>query len=76
MRPSILTYAQELQDGFYLGITGLVTHPRHGFKDNGGMGLLKGLGKAVGGVFLKPTAGTWNMPVTSLRSGRIRANLN
>jgi hypothetical protein len=40
------------------------------------MGLLKGFGKAVGGVFLKPTAGTWNMLAISLRSGCIRSNLN
>ena len=44
--------------GFYFGLTGLVTHPRDGFKDDGAMGLLKGFGKAVGGVFFKPTAGT------------------
>jgi hypothetical protein len=61
MGPNILTYAQELRDGFYFGITGLGTLPRDGLKHEGPKGLLKGVGKAMGGVFLKPTAGTWNV---------------
>lgn len=55
---SILTFVQELRDGFYLGITGLGTQPRYGLKHEGVKGLFKGIGKAVGGVILKPTAGT------------------
>ncbi|KAJ6029290.1 CAZyme family GT1 [Penicillium canescens] len=51
----------ELRDGFYFGITGLGTHPRYGLKHEGAKGLLKGVGKAVGGVFLKPTAGLWGL---------------
>lgn len=66
MGPSILTCAQELRDGFYFGITGLVTQPHYGLKHKGGKGLLKGVGKGVGGVFLKPTAGTSNVPAISL----------
>lgn len=61
IRSGLRASLKELEDGFYYGVTGLVTHPRDGFKDDGAMGLLKGCGKAVGGVFLKPTAGTWNM---------------
>lgn len=60
-RTDILTSTQELKDGFYFGITGLITHPRYGLKHEGAKGLFKGVGKAMGGLFLKPTAGTWKM---------------
>ncbi|KAE8143446.1 hypothetical protein BDV38DRAFT_67264 [Aspergillus pseudotamarii] len=59
--PSMLTFAQELRDGFYFGITGLGTQPRYGLKHDGVKGLFKGIGKAVGGVVLKPTAGLWGL---------------
>lgn len=52
-----LTGRQEFRDGFSDGITGLVTQPRYGFKEKGAKGLIKGMGKGVGGVFLKPWAG-------------------
>ncbi|KAJ5761948.1 CAZyme family GT1 [Penicillium nucicola] len=57
----ILTYTQELRDGFYFGITGIGTHPHRGLKREGTKGFFKGIGKAVGGVFLKPTAGLWGL---------------
>jgi hypothetical protein len=52
-----LTSFQELRDGFYYGVTGLVTHPRRGYKQKGAKGMMKGVGKGLGGVFLKPPAG-------------------
>lgn len=52
-----LTGRQEFRDGFSDGITGLVTQPRYGFKQKGAKGMIKGMGKGVGGVFLKPSAG-------------------
>eukprot|EP00136_Aspergillus_niger_P006113 XP_001397020.2 UDP-glucose,sterol transferase [Aspergillus niger CBS 513.88] len=51
----------EFTHGFYNGITGLVTQPVVGMEKAGGKGLLKGIGKGVGGVFLKPTAGLWGL---------------
>ncbi|KAJ5226776.1 UDP-glucuronosyl/UDP-glucosyltransferase [Penicillium citrinum] len=48
---------KELRDGIYFSITGIGTHPRDGFKNEGAKGLFKGIGKAMGGLLLKPTAG-------------------
>ncbi|KAF4767667.1 hypothetical protein HAV15_009326 [Penicillium sp. str.  len=58
LRSGLRVAGKELRDGFHFGITGLGTHPRYGLKHEGAKGLLKGVGKAMGGVFLKPTAGT------------------
>ncbi|KAE8349545.1 hypothetical protein BDV28DRAFT_163518 [Aspergillus coremiiformis] len=51
----------ELMEGFYFGITGLLTQPARGFQKSGGKGLAKGVGKGIGGVLLKPTAGIWGL---------------
>ncbi|PYH38101.1 putative UDP-glucose,sterol transferase [Aspergillus neoniger CBS 115656] len=51
----------EFTHGFYNGITGLVTQPVVGIEKSGAKGLLTGIGKGVGGVFLKPTAGLWGL---------------
>jgi hypothetical protein len=63
-----LTYTQELKDGLYFGITGLATHPHDGLKHGGAKGFLKGVGKGIGGAFLKPTAGTFNAQAIFLES--------
>lgn len=39
------------------GISGLVTQPFEGAKKEGVLGLIKGFGKGIGGVVLKPGAG-------------------
>lgn len=41
----------------YDGISGLVTQPLEGAKKEGFVGLIKGFGKGIGGVVLKPNAG-------------------
>jgi hypothetical protein len=38
-------------------VTGLVTQPRYGYKKKGTKGMIKGVGKGLGGVFFKPPAG-------------------
>ena len=48
---------QEFGFGFYDGISGLVTQPIEGVKKEGFTGLIKGFGKGIGGVVLKPGAG-------------------
>ncbi|KAE8376412.1 hypothetical protein BDV26DRAFT_305613 [Aspergillus bertholletiae] len=48
---------KELVQGCSRGVTGLVQQPVQGFQAEGGKGLLKGIGKGVGGVFFKPVAG-------------------
>ncbi|KAJ5625459.1 hypothetical protein N7510_001768 [Penicillium lagena] len=60
----------EFKDGFYYGITGLVTQPRFGYKHSGTKGLFKGVGKGVGGVVFKLPAGLWGLagyPLAGLR---------
>lgn len=49
--------SREFGFGFYDGISGLVTQPIRGAQKEGGMGLLKGIGKGIGGLVLKPAAG-------------------
>ncbi|KAE8155240.1 hypothetical protein BDV25DRAFT_134987 [Aspergillus avenaceus] len=51
----------EFTEGFYYGITGLLTQPARGLHKSGGTGLVKGVGKGVGGVFFKPAAGIWGL---------------
>ncbi|KAJ5917147.1 hypothetical protein N7466_010701 [Penicillium verhagenii] len=61
---------KEFTDSFYHGITGLVTHPRRGFKENGAKGMMKGVGKGLGGIVFKPPAGLWGLagyPLTGIR---------
>lgn len=41
----------------YDGISGLVTQPMNGAKKEGAAGLVKGIGKGIGGLVLKPGAG-------------------
>lgn len=53
-------YADEEQEfgfGMYDGITGLVTQPLRGAEKDGAAGLIKGIGKGIGGLVLKPGAG-------------------
>ena len=48
---------KEFGFGMYDGISGLITHPWNGAKTDGGLGFLKGVGKGIGGAFLKPAGG-------------------
>ncbi|KAF9885030.1 hypothetical protein FE257_000761 [Aspergillus nanangensis] len=71
IRSGFKVAGKELRDGLYFGIKGLGTLPRYGLKHEGATGMFKGIGKAVGGVFLKPTAGLWGLAGYPL-SGMIR----
>ena len=51
---------KELGFGFYDGITGLVTQPLRGAEKEGASGLIKGFGKGIGGLLVKPAAGESN----------------
>jgi hypothetical protein len=52
-----LTASQEFGYGFYDGISGLITQPLRGAEKEGTAGLIKGFGKGIGGLVLKPGAG-------------------
>ncbi|MCJ1314633.1 hypothetical protein MMC25_008315 [Agyrium rufum] len=58
---SLILY-QEFGYGMYDGISGLVTQPMEGAKKEGFAGLIKGFGKGIGGVVLKPGAAAWGLP--------------
>ncbi|RAH69469.1 putative UDP-glucose,sterol transferase [Aspergillus aculeatinus CBS 121060] len=51
----------EFTHGLYHGVTGLITQPMLGMEKSGGGGFVKGVGKGVGGVLFKPTAGIWGL---------------
>ncbi|KAK3939702.1 glycosyltransferase family 28 domain-containing protein [Diplogelasinospora grovesii] len=53
--------------GFYDGLAGLVTQPLKGAEKEGGMGLLKGFGKGLGGLVLKPAAAIWALPAYTMQ---------
>ncbi|KAL4928929.1 putative UDP-glucose,sterol transferase [Aspergillus undulatus] len=61
LRGGLRAAGTEFTQEFYQGLTGVVTQPRHGRKESGAKGMLKGVGKGVGGVLLKPTAGLWGL---------------
>ncbi|KAI2640918.1 hypothetical protein GGS21DRAFT_502325 [Xylaria nigripes] len=52
--------------GMYDGITGLITQPLKGAEKEGGAGLLKGFGKGIGGLILKPSAAVWALPAYTM----------
>lgn len=53
---------REFGYGLYDGITGLATQPIKGAKKEGPAGFVKGFGKGLGGIVLKPGAGFWGIP--------------
>ncbi|KAI9369654.1 hypothetical protein BJX61DRAFT_549434 [Aspergillus egyptiacus] len=61
MRGGLRAAGTEFTEEFYQGVTGLVTQPIHGQKESGTKGMLKGVGKGVGGFVLKPVAGIWGL---------------
>lgn len=48
--------------GMYDGITGLVTQPLKGAAKDGPAGFIKGIGKGIGGIVLKPQAAVFAIP--------------
>ena len=50
---------KEFGYGFYDGISGLITQPLKGAEKEGAAGLIKGIGKGIGGLILKPGAGKY-----------------
>ena len=53
---------KEFGYGLYDGISGLVTQPMKGAQKEGAAGFVKGIGKGIGGVVLKPGAGFFAIP--------------
>lgn len=53
--------------GLYDGISGLVMQPLKGAQKEGAVGAVKGFGKGIGGLFLKPAAGAWSIPAYAMQ---------
>jgi hypothetical protein len=49
------------------GITGLVTQPMAGAKKEGAAGFVKGIGKGIGGIVLKPGAAIFGIPAYTMK---------
>ena len=58
---------KEFGFGLYDGLSGLVTQPLRGAEKEGGRGLLKGVGKGIGGLVLKPAAAFWSLPAYAMQ---------
>lgn len=59
--------SKEFGYGLYDGITGLVTQPVQGAKKEGAAGFLKGFGKGLAGIYVKPAAGAFGIPGYALK---------
>lgn len=67
VRSGLKAGVEEVCFGFYDAVTGIVTQPIHGFKQDGTVGLVKGVGRGVGGLVCKSVAGTLGFPSYSLK---------
>jgi len=57
MKSGLQAAGKDFTHGIYDGVTGVVKQPVHGAIEEGALGFLKGVGKGLGGLILKPTAG-------------------
>lgn len=53
----LMLAGKEFGFGLFDGVTGMVTQPMRGAEKEGMSGLIKGFGKGIGGLMLKPVAG-------------------
>lgn len=70
MTSGLRVAGREFGYGIYDGISGLVTQPYKGAQKEGGVGLVKGFGRGVGGAFTKPFGGEFK---GSLGMPRVKA---
>lgn len=61
-RSGVMAASKEFGLGMFDGITGLVTQPMKGMQKEGAAGFIKGIGKGVGGIVLKPGAAIFGIP--------------
>ncbi|KAM0720634.1 hypothetical protein Q7P37_004771 [Cladosporium fusiforme] len=61
-KSGIRAAGREFGYGMYDGITGLVTQPMKGAQKEGAAGFIKGIGKGIGGIALKPGAAVFGIP--------------
>ncbi|THW18319.1 UDP-Glycosyltransferase/glycogen phosphorylase [Aureobasidium pullulans] len=66
-RSGLRAATKEFGYGMFDGITGLVTQPMEGAKKEGAAGFLKGFGKGIGGIVLKPGAAIFGIPAYTMK---------
>ncbi len=78
IRNGLRVTGKELRLCMYDGITGLITQPFQSVKAEGTSGVLKGVGRDIGGLLLKPNAGLWRVPAHTSKGVymQMRAYLN
>ncbi|KAL8952864.1 MAG: hypothetical protein Q9222_001256 [Ikaeria aurantiellina] len=57
---------KEFKYGVYDGVSGLFTQPIHGARQDGVAGFIKGVGKGIGGLLLKPQAAFFSLPAYTM----------
>ncbi|EKG18197.1 UDP-glucuronosyl/UDP-glucosyltransferase [Macrophomina phaseolina MS6] len=58
---------KEFGTGLYEGISGLVTQPLKGAKEEGAGGFIKGFGRGIAGIALKPQAAAFAIPAYTMK---------
>ncbi|KAG9559314.1 UDP-Glycosyltransferase/glycogen phosphorylase, partial [Aureobasidium melanogenum] len=66
-RSGLRAATKEFGFGMFDGITGLVTQPLEGAKKEGAAGFVKGVGKGIGGIVLKPGAAIFGIPAYTMK---------
>ncbi|KEQ68506.1 UDP-Glycosyltransferase/glycogen phosphorylase, partial [Aureobasidium namibiae CBS 147.97] len=66
-RSGLRAATKEFGFGMFDGITGLVTQPMEGAKKEGAAGFIKGFGKGIGGIVLKPGAAIFGIPAYTMK---------
>ncbi|KAL8935711.1 MAG: hypothetical protein Q9216_005294, partial [Gyalolechia sp. 2 TL-2023] len=66
IRSGFKAAGKEFGYGMYDGVSGIFTQPVHGAKQNGFGGFIKGVGKGIGGLLLKPQAAFFSLPAYAM----------
>ncbi|EEA25527.1 hypothetical protein TMatcc_006244 [Talaromyces marneffei ATCC 18224] len=61
LKSGLKAAGKEFGYGFLDGISGLATQPVQGARKEGAVGAIKGFGKGIGGLILKPAAAVWSL---------------
>jgi hypothetical protein len=66
-KSGVKAIGKEFGFGLYDGFTGLLTQPWKGAQKEGTSGFLKGVGKGIGGLLTKPSAGLFSIPAYMMK---------
>ncbi|GME37414.1 UDP-glucuronosyl/UDP-glucosyltransferase [Neofusicoccum parvum] len=58
---------KEFGTGLYEGISGIITQPLKGAKEEGAGGFIKGVGRGIAGIALKPQAAAFAIPAYTMK---------